>query len=105
MQLQCRNRDNGTVTITVEGVTDKEGSYSMNVGGDHQEEICEVSAVSSPKANCNVQYESTFKARVLLTENSGVQGTDRYANPLGFKSKTVTAECKDVLAELGIVVV
>ncbi|CAI9088792.1 OLC1v1023221C1 [Oldenlandia corymbosa var. corymbosa] len=104
VQVQCRNRDTNAVTVTKEGWTNNDGGYSIDVIGDHEEEICEVSALSSPDAKCNVPFTNADKARVLLTENSGVQGTSRYANPIGFKTTTPDAGCKDVLAELGMTV-
>ncbi|KAL3508759.1 hypothetical protein ACH5RR_028160 [Cinchona calisaya] len=104
VRLECRERDTGVVTIQSETVTGKDGKYNLKTGGDHEEEICEVVALKSPSEKCNVSFErADSKARVLLTQNNGVQGTDRYANALGFKTAQADEECKAVLEELGIV--
>ncbi|CAI9098992.1 OLC1v1035735C1 [Oldenlandia corymbosa var. corymbosa] len=103
VQVQCRARDNNTVTVKVKGVTNEDGGYSIDVAGDHADEICEVSALSSPDTKCNKPFTNGDKAAVSLTD-IGVQGTCRYANPIGFKNSTaLDPACEDVLIELNCV--
>ncbi|KAA8526765.1 hypothetical protein F0562_009006 [Nyssa sinensis] len=102
VRLECRDRqDAKNVTYTIEGLTDAEGYYSVPVAGDHEGEICEVTAVSSPDAECN--EPANERARVSLAKNSGIPSQNRYANFVGFLKKEPLPECVDVLKELTLV--
>ncbi|GMI63591.1 hypothetical protein like AT4G18596 [Hibiscus trionum] len=102
VNLECRNRtDIRTITLTKDVVTDKAGAYKIAVEGDHEEEICDVSLVKSPRADCNDPTEAWRKSRVVLTTKDGVDGPQRYANNLGFKRKQALPECVQVLKEIG----
>ena len=75
MKLECRSRTNGTVTLTKEAVTDKTGSYRMEVTGDHEEEVCELVLVESPDSGCSdVSKEAYLRnaAKISLTANDGI---------------------------------
>ncbi|XP_027127541.1 anther-specific protein LAT52-like [Coffea eugenioides] len=102
VELQCRVRENGTVTVSQKATTDANGNYELTVQGDHEEEICDVASVSSPSQECNVPFGEN-KARILLTQNNGVQGTDRFANPLGYKTTEANPDCKAILQEMGYI--
>ncbi|KAJ4821902.1 hypothetical protein Tsubulata_032190 [Turnera subulata] len=101
VRLECNSRENGTLTFSEEGVTDKGGSYTLSVRGDHEEDICQIKLLSSPRADCNEQFQSTDMARILITRNVGVAEPKRYANALGFKIKTALPECDKVLTDMG----
>ncbi|KAL3503129.1 hypothetical protein ACH5RR_037578 [Cinchona calisaya] len=104
VELACRDRNSIlNVTTQAQTETDADGNYVLNIAGDHEEEICEVAALMSPDQKCNIPFDGADKARVLLTENNGVQGTDRYANPLGFQTEYTDDRCKDVLQEMGMI--
>ncbi|KAB2032291.1 hypothetical protein ES319_D05G363200v1 [Gossypium barbadense] len=77
------------------------GGYKIEVKGDHEDEICEVSLVKSPRADCNEPTEVWRKARVVLTKADGVSGIYRFANNLGYMKKEALPECKKVLTEMG----
>uniref|UniRef100_A0A5B7B8L8 Putative Pollen Ole e 1 allergen and extensin family protein n=1 Tax=Davidia involucrata TaxID=16924 RepID=A0A5B7B8L8_DAVIN len=102
VRLECRDRqDGGNVTYTTEGLTGADGQYSLPVPGDHEGEICEVIAVSSPDAECN---EPTLeRARISLAMNSGIASENRYANYLGFLRTETLPECAEVIQELTLV--
>ncbi|XVF78796.1 hypothetical protein PTKIN_Ptkin14bG0165900 [Pterospermum kingtungense] len=101
VKLECRNRTDQSITYSREAVTDEAGRYSVEVEGDHEEEICEVSAVKSPREDCNEFMESWRKARVVLTKKDGLMQPLRYANNLGFFKKEALPGCAEVLRELG----
>lgn len=102
VELECRERATGKITTQVQATTDENGSYNLSVAGEHEEEICEVKAIKSTAEECNAPFDGTDRrARVLLTQNNGVQGTTRYANPLGFKTLKADEQCKGVLENLG----
>lgn len=102
VRLECRNSEFENVTYTVEGVTDNVGHYKLTVEGDHEDDICEISAIKSPREDCNVPFESFEKATITCTENSGIKGDVRLANPLGFMTEKSSGECQQVLEELGL---
>ncbi|KAJ6886756.1 hypothetical protein NC651_027188 [Populus alba x Populus x berolinensis] len=101
VKLVCNNRENGTLTYTVEGTTDSSGTYRLPVAGDHEEDICEVRLVESSRADCNEPFKSVDSARILLTKNVGVVDNLRYANALGYMKKVAEPECAEVLKEMG----
>ncbi|CAN8267368.1 unnamed protein product [Cochlearia groenlandica] len=107
VRLECTSRTNGTVTLTKEAVTDKTGSYIMDVTGDHEEEVCELMLVQSPDSGCSdVSKEAYLRnaAKISLTANDGIVSHEtRIVNPLGFMVKTPLADCPAAFKELGIV--
>ena len=104
MKLVCREEANaGNETFTGEGVTDKNGVYKIEVDGDHEEEICEVSLLESADEECSDIPTDGYGhfARVSITGNNGIINPVRQANPLGFLKKDALPQCKEVLRELG----
>ncbi|KAG4204337.1 hypothetical protein ERO13_A04G041800v2 [Gossypium hirsutum] len=102
VKLECRNITNEKIAShSQDVVTDEAGGYKIEVKGDHEDEICEVSLVKSPRADCNEPTEVWRKARVVLTKADGVSGTYRFANNLGYMKKEALPECKKVLTEMG----
>lgn len=88
------------MTFSIEGVTSKNGSYSLHVEGDHEEEICDVKAIQSSRPDCSERIEN-YGTIVALTKNCGVSSIVRYANPLGFMKKKPLPNCIQVLIEMG----
>ncbi|KAG5378785.1 hypothetical protein IGI04_026627 [Brassica rapa subsp. trilocularis] len=107
VKLECKGRENQTVTLTKEAMTDKDGNYEMEVMGDHEEEVCEIILVQSPDAECGDVNNQEFlrnAARISLTANDGIVSNEtRTINPLGFMRKTPLADCPQAFKELGIV--
>ncbi|EOY28007.1 hypothetical protein QUC31_012799 [Theobroma cacao] len=105
VRLECRDREGGDITYSVDGETDESGTYHIKVEGDHEEEICEVSLVQSSDPECSEIDKENFlrkSARISLTKYSGITSDSRLANPLGFMVKKPLPECTEVLRELGI---
>ncbi|CAN8303976.1 unnamed protein product [Cochlearia groenlandica] len=107
VKLECKGRENQTVTLTKEAVTDKSGNYIMEVMGDHEEEVCEIVLVHSPDAECGEVNNQEFlrnAARISLTANDGIVSNEtRTINPLGFMRKVPLDDCPQAFKELGIV--
>jgi hypothetical protein len=102
VRLECRKRDeNGDLTYSIDGVTNKNGIYRLPVEGDHEEEICEVKTIKSTRSDCNDPMAGYEKARITLTNKNGLSSDARYANSLGFMKKEALPNCIDVLNELG----
>lgn len=104
VKLVCREEgDAANETFTGEAVTDKNGVYKIEVDGDHEEEICEVSLVKSGDEECGEIPTDGYGhfARVSITGNNGITNPVRQANPLGFMRKDNLPQCKEVLRELG----
>ncbi|GAV89872.1 Pollen_Ole_e_I domain-containing protein [Cephalotus follicularis] len=105
VRLECRDREGGSLTFSVEGETDESGTYRLQVEGDHEEEICEIVPLKSGNPDCNEVNQDYFlrkSARISLTKNNGIASPVRAANPLGFMKKEPLPECPEVLKELGI---
>ncbi|XP_020113808.1 pollen-specific protein C13-like [Ananas comosus] len=84
VRLQCKHFDSEEVKHQVEGVTDESGTYRLLLEDDHQEEICEVLLLESPRKDCAEIEGRRDSARVSLTRNNGMASEVRYANPIGF---------------------
>ncbi|KAI3414802.1 uncharacterized protein J3R85_015841 [Psidium guajava] len=105
VRLECRDREGGAVTYSIEGVTDNTGTYRLPVDGEHEEEICEIVLAKSSQPGCEEVSNDAFlrkSARISLTKNNGMATPVRQANPLGYMKKEPLAECTEVLKELGM---
>ncbi|KAI4339041.1 hypothetical protein MLD38_024027 [Melastoma candidum] len=106
VRLECRDREGGSLTYSIEGETNANGLYSLPVDGDREDQICEVVLVKSNKPGCEEIDNSAFVrkgARVSITANNGLASPVRLANPLGFLKDKPLPECDKVLKELGLV--
>ncbi|XP_042492697.1 anther-specific protein LAT52-like [Macadamia integrifolia] len=103
VKLECRNRDTGNITYTVEGVCDESGSYRLIGKGEHAEDICEVTALNSTVPDCDERAPGRDHARIVLTDNNGIVSNTRYANSLGFLKKEPLEICPEVLQKAGLI--
>ncbi|KAG6594549.1 hypothetical protein SDJN03_11102, partial [Cucurbita argyrosperma subsp. sororia] len=103
VKLECRKEEGGNVTLSREAETDNNGKYRIEVEGDREEEICEVSLVKSSEEECSELPSDGFahRARVSITANNGITSPVRQANPLGFMRKESDPGCKEVVRQLG----
>ena len=97
MKVECKRYDNDEVSYEAEAVTDDSGTYSITIDNDHQDEICEVVLLESPEAGCNEIVVGRNRARVTLTQNSGMSSGVRYANALGFYKEDPLPLCGELL--------
>lgn len=105
VRLECKGIEAGNVTVNVDAVTDKTGTYKIEVEGDHEDEVCEIVLVSSSKADCTEIAKDEYSsqaARISLTNDNGIIGKVRLANPLGFLKKDFDPVCAEVYKEMGI---
>ncbi|XP_019153884.1 PREDICTED: anther-specific protein LAT52-like [Ipomoea nil] len=100
VRLDCKNTDNETVTYSAEGETGADGKYNLSVDREHENDTCEVTVVKSPKEDCKETMAGLEKATVVCTENVGVNGSIRYANPLFFMKNKADERCHKVLEEI-----
>merc|ERR1712071_665537 len=95
VKLECRDREGGNLTYSTEAATNKTGTYSIPVDGDHENEICDVALVKSSRDDCSeISHDLFLKktARISLTKNNGIATPVRLANPLGFLKKVPLPE-------------
>ncbi|KAJ4976506.1 hypothetical protein NE237_001612 [Protea cynaroides] len=103
VKLECRSRENGTITATIEGATDDSGKYKLIVPAEnHEEDICEVTVLKSTVPECDEYVSGRDRARVVLSHESGLVSSIRIANSLGFLKKVTLPECPEVLKQLGL---
>ncbi|XP_058211146.1 olee1-like protein [Rhododendron vialii] len=103
VELQCRDRENGTVTLTKAQKSDDGGYYAIYIDKDHQNDICEVRVVSSPIPECREIVPAIASNRVNLARDSGIITNSRFVNPIGFVNKNAYPECHDVLDAMGFI--
>ncbi|KAL5995092.1 hypothetical protein ACLOJK_025150 [Asimina triloba] len=99
VKIECNNRTTHKMTYQGEGQTDPNGTYTMSVPGDHEDDVCEVILVSSPVAGCTESKKPLDRARVMLTYNNGISSDFRYANALGFVKDKPLDGCSELLAK------
>ncbi|KAI3466048.1 hypothetical protein Pfo_022711 [Paulownia fortunei] len=102
VRLECTDLETKAVTYSADGVTGADGHYSLKVVGDHQDDICEVRVVKSPREDCIEPMGDFEKTRIVCTDNSGMHNAVRFANPIGFMTKTAVPQCGPVLFNLGV---
>ncbi|XP_023886608.1 olee1-like protein [Quercus suber] len=103
VRLECRKREGGELTYSFDGTTNSTGIYRLPVDGDHEEEICEVVALKSSRADCSDLMAGYERARITLTNKNGLASIARYPNPLGFMVKEALPSCLEILAEMGLI--
>ncbi|GAU30278.1 hypothetical protein TSUD_384990 [Trifolium subterraneum] len=104
VRVECKE-ENGTLTFTKDVVTGHGGNYKVEVDGDHEDEICQVILVKSPRPDCaeiDKDYHLEQAARISITNNNGIVSPVRTTNPLGFLRKERLPGCADIFKELGI---
>ena len=96
--MECRHFETQKLHDKAEATTDAGGWYRMDIGDDHQEEICEAVLAKSSDPACAEVEEFRDRARVPLTSNNGIkqQGV-RYANPIAFFRKEPLQNCGELL--------
>ncbi|XP_047965711.1 major pollen allergen Lol p 11-like [Salvia hispanica] len=99
VRLECRARANSELTYTKEAVTNSAGKYKMLVESDRADDFCDTVLVSSPDPECNSPDAGRDRARVILTNNNGMNSRTRYANALGFVKRTPLASCTQILQQ------
>ncbi|KAL1292404.1 hypothetical protein HN51_060850 [Arachis hypogaea] len=106
VRLECKVAANETITYVKDVTTDAAGKYSIEVEGDHEEELCEVFLIDSPRQDCNEIKSEVANletaSRVSLTHKNGIVSAVREANPLGFLKAVPLAECPQIFKELGL---
>ncbi|XP_068643503.1 protein DOWNSTREAM OF FLC-like [Aristolochia californica] len=99
VRIECKDRDSMKLLYTAEGITNKEGTYKVLVGGDHEDQICESVLVSSSQSECSAIEPGRERARVFLTNNNGIASPTRFANNLGFIKDAPIAGCSELLKQ------
>ncbi|KAE9594505.1 hypothetical protein Lal_00001205 [Lupinus albus] len=105
VRVECKEENSEKVTFSKEALTDSSGSYKVEVDGDHEEEICEVKLVKSPRPDCaeiDKEFHLEQSAKISITKNNGIVSDVRNANPLGFLRKKRLPACAEVLKDLGV---
>ena len=98
VSMECRHFETQKLHDKAEATTDAGGWYRMDIGDDHQDEICEVMLLKSPEADCAEVERFRDRSRVPLTKNNGMEmGGVRYANPIAFFRKEPLQNCGELL--------
>jgi hypothetical protein len=71
--------------------------YTIKLKGGHQEDICEVVLVESPRKDCAEVPVQSNRASILLAKDAGITDNMRFPNPLGFFKDAPLPVCGGVL--------
>lgn len=90
-------------TFTTEGKTDGIGKYTLKVEGDHENDICEVTLVNSPKDDCKEVVPDMVNNRVICSKNVGMHNAVRFVNPLFYQKDKPIDGCAKLVEEMELV--
>ncbi|CAN6471257.1 unnamed protein product [Victoria cruziana] len=99
VRVECRDRESGQMTYSIEGLTDETGTYNIPVEEERPDEICEAILVSSSMSDCKEFESGRERARILLTKDNGIADHVRYANSLGFIKDKPVPGCSELLKQ------
>uniref|UniRef100_A0A804RJ25 Pollen-specific protein C13 n=1 Tax=Zea mays TaxID=4577 RepID=A0A804RJ25_MAIZE len=74
--------------------------YIAGAKDSHEEDICQVVLVASPRKDCDEVQALRDRAGVLLTRNVGISDSLRPANPLGYFKDVPLPVCAALLKQL-----
>jgi len=100
VRLECKHFGTGEVERAIDGVTDATGTYTIELKDSHEEDICQVVLVQSPRKDCDQTQPLRDRAGVLLTRNVGIADSLRPANPLGYFKDVPLPVCAALLKQL-----
>ncbi|XP_009761932.1 anther-specific protein LAT52 [Nicotiana tabacum] len=103
VRLTCRDIETHNETYSTEGKTDMIGKYTLTVEGDHENDICEVTVVNSPREDCKEIVSELVKGRVVCSKNVGMHNAVRFTNPLFFQKDKPVPGCKELVEEMELV--
>ncbi|MCE3049503.1 hypothetical protein HAX54_045039 [Datura stramonium] len=72
VRLVCRDIVTEQVKYEAEALTDKNGKYTIAVVGDHENELCDVEVVKSPREDCKDPAIGFENSRVVCSGNVGM---------------------------------
>ncbi|MCD9643539.1 Anther-specific protein lat52 [Datura stramonium] len=103
VRLACRDIVTNNVTFSTEGKTDNAGKYTLTVEGDHENDICEVSLVNSPREDCKEIVPEFITNRIVCSKNVGMHNAVRFVNPLFFRKSKPIDGCKELIEQMELV--
>ncbi|KAE9456356.1 hypothetical protein C3L33_11730, partial [Rhododendron williamsianum] len=75
LEIKCRSRKNGTVTLVKPALSDSTGIFTAYVEDGHHDDLCMVRAVASRDPRCNVKAPGFRSARITVANyNAKVTG-------------------------------
>ncbi|KAF3323572.1 hypothetical protein FCM35_KLT12303 [Carex littledalei] len=98
VRLECRHFSKGKIEHQVDGVTNKDGTYTIELKDNHDKENCEVVLVQSPLPTCAEIPKGRDRVNVLLADG-GLSSNVRNANSLGFLKDKPLHDCIGVLKQ------
>ncbi|CAN6234857.1 unnamed protein product [Urochloa humidicola] len=102
VRLECKHFGTGAVERAIDGVTDETGTYKIELKDSHEEDICEVVLIQSPRKDCDEIQALRDRASVLLTRNVGICDGLRLANSLSFFKDVPLPVCGALLKQFDL---
>ncbi|KAF7144580.1 hypothetical protein RHSIM_Rhsim04G0026000 [Rhododendron simsii] len=102
LEIRCRSRKNGTVTLIQPTLADNGGCWKTYVEDGHQDDLCMVRVVASPDPQCNAKVAGFRSVRITLADfkQNGLN-TLYVKKPLGFVKNEALPNCRKVRSKRG----
>ncbi|MCL7041452.1 hypothetical protein MKW94_028632 [Papaver nudicaule] len=96
VKIECKDDNDYQINYSRQGVTDKDGKFTIEVREDHKDDFCFAVLVSSPKTNCKKIVPGLDRVTAILTNDNGLQETSpyRFVNSMGFEHDVRGPRCK-----------
>ncbi|KAI8557865.1 hypothetical protein RHMOL_Rhmol04G0044100 [Rhododendron molle] len=102
LEIRCRSRKNGTVTLIQPTMADNGGCWKTYVEDGHQDDLCMVRVVASPDPRCNAKVAGFRSVRITLADFKQNGLNTLYVNkPLGFVKNEALPSCRKVRNKRG----
>ncbi|KAF7146359.1 hypothetical protein RHSIM_Rhsim04G0025700 [Rhododendron simsii] len=102
LEIKCRSRKNGTVTLIQPVLVDDGGFWRTYVEDGHQDDLCMVSIVANPNPRCNVKVPGFKSLRITLSNYKENGASILYViKPLGFLNNEALPNCRKVRSKSG----
>ncbi|KAH7844570.1 hypothetical protein Vadar_029543 [Vaccinium darrowii] len=108
IEVLCKSRKTGAVTVKVPGPVDDGGFFSTYVEHGHYDDLCVVRVLNSSHPECNVKVAGYRSTRFNFNKNDfykGGGGDKIYVKkPFGFVNKKSLPDCPKVRGKRGNIV-
>ena len=102
VRIECRDRKSNELIYSREGYSNSNGTYSIYVNEDHEDELCDTVLVSSPDKKCKTPCGGRDRARIVLTNYNGMVSNKRFANNMGFENDEAEDGCAELLRQYAL---
>ncbi|KAH7843438.1 hypothetical protein Vadar_016668 [Vaccinium darrowii] len=100
VEILCKSRKTGAVTVKVPGRVDSGGCFSTYVEHGHHDDLCTVSILNTTHPDCNVKVPG-FRSRRFSFHKNDDNVYLKHTTPFGFVNKKSLPNCPKVRGKRG----